>query len=99
MSGVFQVFIFICIVIASIYILQTGFEYLKNLFTPKVIKNMYKSQIEKYREILEEMQESYIQDNTPPLQENILESSEDPEKIEMVQELTNFIEHSIKEYK
>ena len=99
MSGVFQVFIFICIVIASIYILQTSFEYLKNLFTPKVTKNMYKSQIEKYREILEEMQESYIQDNTPPLQENILESSEDPEKIEMVQELTDFIEHSIKEYK
>ena len=97
MSGVFQVFIFICIVIASIYILQTSFEYLKNLFTPKVTKNMYKSQIEKYREILEEMQESYIQ--APPLQENILESSEDPEKIEMVQELTNFIEHSIKEYK
>jgi hypothetical protein len=99
MSGIFQIFVFICIVIASIYTLQTGFEYMKNILTPKVTKNMYKSQIEKYREILEEMQESYIQDNATEISESILEPSEDPEKIEMVQELTDFIEHSIKEYK
>ena len=99
MSGIFQVFIFICVVIASIYTLQTSFEYMKNIFTPKITKNIYKSQIEKYREILEEMQESYIQDRITENQEDILEPSEDPEKIEMVQELTNFIEHSIKEYK
>lgn len=95
MPFIIQVFIFICLVIGSIYTIQNGFEYIKNTFTPKVTKNMYKSQIEKYREILEEMQESYCQGNT---EENVSETL-DVEKIEMEQELTDFIEHSIKEYK
>ena len=99
MSGILHIFVFICIVIASIYTIQTGFEYMKNQFTPKVTKNIYKSQIEKYREILEEMQESYIQDHTTDNTQSDPENELDTEKIEMVQELTDFIEHSLKEYK
>ena len=78
--------IFVCIFVAIIYLGHMGFDYFRELYIPKVTKNIYHTQVEKYKQIVEELQSCY---NDQQIKEQ--------EKIDMEQELADYMEQHIDE--
>lgn len=62
------------------------FDYIKHTYAPKQTINMYQTQVEKYKDIVEEIQKSYIE-----------EQSQTQEKIDMEEELSNYVFDQIEE--
>ena len=82
MWSFFQFIFFITITIVSIYYGHILFDYAKETFTKPVEKNMYTSHIEKYKQMLQDVQ---------------YHDSMKQEKIEMENELLDFMEQKIQE--
>ena len=82
MWSFFQFIIFISITIVSIYYGHLIFDYIKDTFTKPVEKNMYISHLEKYKQMLHD-----IQNNETMKQD----------KIEMENELLDFMEQTIQQ--
>jgi|688.fasta_scaffold1706492_2 hypothetical protein len=69
----------------SIYIAHQLYSYIQDKYVPKVTKMKYYNQGAKYDDIIKEVQDEM----------NFLEN----DKIEMENDLSNFIEENIKQYK
>lgn len=77
-----QILFFIFVILGVIILGHHIFDYLKENYTKCVKKNMYASHIEKYEELLQNLQ--YNQ-------------QKEQDKIEMEHELFNFMQESIQE--
>jgi hypothetical protein len=82
MYGAFSILFFICIIVLILYIGHFIWDYLRDTYTPKVTKDMYNIQVEKYKRIVEELQQAH---------------TETQEKIDMEDELSDYIEHHLDE--
>ena len=77
-----KILFFVFVVLGVIILGHHGFDYLKDNYTRCVKKNMYVSHIEKYEELLKQLQYSKIKEQ---------------DKIEMENELFHFMQESIQE--
>ena len=62
--------------------------YIQTTYTPKITKDIYHNQIEKYKDIVKELQDTHQS-----------ESQAIQDKIEMENDLLAFVEESVKQYK
>ncbi len=65
-----QFFMYVTLVVGFIYVMHQGFLYMKDSCAPKIHKNMYDTQIKKYQEIMQEIQEEQLR-QTEALQNKI----------------------------
>ena len=83
-TSMLQFLLYVAFVIFIIYTGHQVIDYFKNAYVPKVTKNIYRTQVEKYQDLVKEIQQEYSN----------IENNKD-EKIEMEEDLINFIDQHI----
>jgi hypothetical protein len=88
MNQFFNVTIYIVLILVAISLGHQIYIYIQNTYTPKITKDIYRNQIEKYKDIVKELQDTHQS-----------ESQAIQDKIEMENDLQAFVEESVKQYK
>ena len=88
----------IIIFVAIIYTLQCGFEYLKTTYTKPKVKDLVNTQIQKYKEIVAEMNNPVVNDFVEVKDENTELFTERVNVNDMNNELLSFMNSQTQQY-
>ena len=88
----------IIIFVAIIYTLQCGFEYLKTTYTKPKVKDLVNTQIQKYKEIVAEMNNPVVDDFVEVKDENTELFNERVNVNDMNNELLTFMNSQTQQY-
>lgn len=88
----------IIIFVAIIYTLQCGFEYLKTTYTKPKVKDLVNTQIQKYKEIVAEMNNPVVNDFVEVKDENTELFNERVNVNDMNNELLSFMNSQTQQY-
>tara|TARA_B110000879_G_scaffold213027_2_gene313169 strand:+ start:16364 stop:16678 length:315 start_codon:yes stop_codon:yes gene_type:complete len=88
----------IIIFVAIIYTLQCGFEYLKTTYTKPKVKDLVNTQIQKYKEIVAEMNNPVVNDFVEVKDENTELFTERVNVNDMNNELLTFMNSQTQQY-
>jgi hypothetical protein len=89
MKYIFQAFLFL----VGIYGVHSSWVYIRDSITPRRTRHLYDSQVQKYKDILKELQEQQISDPIPNQNQNQNQNHHDSERME--QDLEDFMRRDI----
>ena len=84
--------------VVIIYVLQCGFEYLKTTYTKPTVKDLVNTQIQKYKEIVAEMNNPVVNDFVEVKDENTELFNERVNVNDMNNELLTFMNSQTQQY-